>query len=335
MSQNRPFLRHPMAKWGLFMVALVALWFGAWLTFAWWLDGKLGEATTRLAKRGITIDCADRSVVGFPFRGGIACSDLSIDDRIHDFQLTSGPLRSAAQLYDPFKSVVEFDGPLMFSRLGFDLRADWQHMRLFFEAARGGFERTSLTYRQLDGDIQGRSFAATKGALHVRPTPQAAVDLDIAGTVDLVQFASTGFDPVNVAIDARLKDGYRDFIISRRAPVSWLRDGGNTTFRNLALTLPDGGVVAAMGDLLVNPDGTLSGEMKIGAQDIEKVAQWVAEINPEFGPMVAALGQGIAMLGKSHTIAGREMEAITVTIVGGEARVDFIQLGRIPPIPLQ
>ena len=70
---NRSLFSHPMAKWGLFMVFLFAVWFGGWFAFARFADNKIGEQVAAISQKGVIIDCQNRDIKGFPFRIGVHC----------------------------------------------------------------------------------------------------------------------------------------------------------------------------------------------------------------------------------------------------------------------
>ena len=338
MSDRKSFFRHGMAKWGLFMGALFALWFGGWLAVANWADGKIGDVITQLDKRNISISCSDREVRGFPFRLGIYCNDAGVNDQVHQFSVQTGTVRSAAQIYAPKKNVVEIDGPFTFDNPAVSLNANWELMRLYVEVERGGFDLLSSNFTKLEGTFNDLLFGSSKGEAHLRPTPPkpeqtggTGIDLDVASTLEGVVFDGSTETKADLVVDVTVERGYGDFIVKRRALNDWLADGARVEVRTLGLTTPGGGGLALAGPLQIHADGTASGDVKVGVDNLEELARWVTEVNPEFGPMITALGQGVSLLGRDEELSGRKMKVLDVKLVRGQASVAGLNIGVIPP----
>ncbi|MFD0914987.1 DUF2125 domain-containing protein [Pseudahrensia aquimaris] len=331
-AKERSLLGHPMAKWGLFMGLLFVVWFAGWFAIARFADGKVGEALANLEQRGIEISCSDRDIVGFPFRMGIACSSVDVADDVHDYALNAGGLRSAAQIYSPRKNVVEIASPFSFTAQGQEVNATWNMMRVFIAQQGHGFDRLSLNWTDLKAQGLNGELESSAGALHLRPNPDAVSDLDVAGNWDDLVVNGDASLRASIAYDTVLKAAYETIIEQRKRPIDWLKDGGEINVRSLFIVLPDGGRLALSGPLKVSADGMLNGSVNFGLDDADALAKFVAEINPEFGPIVLGLGQGINMLGSETAFGERSIKAVTVNIEDGWTQIGPLKLGRIPPI---
>jgi len=335
MAHQGSVFSHGMAKWGLFMAALFGLWFGGWFYAANWVDGKIATVLANLKQNDVTVECPQREMRGFPFRMGIYCQTLAIDDRVHGYQLQAGELRSVAQIYIPKENIIELDGPAKFSTGGFEIAADWQAMRTFFVATRGGFEGLSTHYRELSVDSAVGKFISKSGAVHLRPTPGAggnSVHLDVAINLENLHPVDGTSLAVSLKLDAMLADGYSAFVTRRERPMVWMKNKGEIQIRSAVLSLPDGGRLALSGPMKINADGTLSGTIRIGMKNKDSLMRWISAVNPQFAPVILGLGQGMDMLGQQQVFGSEKLKAIEVQIDRGRVRVGFFEVGEIPPL---
>lgn len=331
-APRRSFFAHPMAKWGLFMISLFVIWFAGWFAIAHFADGKIGQILSRLNDRGISIECGERKIVGFPFRLGVSCDDMVVDDSVHAYALSSGPVRSAAQLYAPRKNVVELSSPFTFQNANLSLTSQWDLMRLFVDAKSDGFELLSANWKNLQMQTSDALVKSDVGALHMRPNPQVSANMDVAGTINGLTVDGQDALRGSVSFDAELKSAYGDIVVARTRPIDWLKAGNEVSIKNLFIILPEGGRLALSGPLRVGENGMLNGTIRLGLDDVDKLAQFVTAINPEFGPVILGLGQGINMLGKDTDFGDRSLRAVPVEIKDGWTKVGFFKLGRLPPL---
>ncbi len=339
---SRSFFSHPMAKWGLFMGFLFALWFGGWFAFARYADGKIGEQITAVSEQGVNIDCQNRAIRGFPFRIGVFCDDLNISHNRDVFRFELGELRTAAQLYSPGTVIAELDGPFKTWQGTREITARWNQMRLFLDAnLTGGFELASLNFGAFAGEAGGSDIDIENGAVHFRPTPVAEgaekpdpVSLDGYVTFDNFALSNPKLEipPASLKIDATLVDGYTDLISRGQKLDTILRDGAEINLSTLLLSLPEGGRLAFSGPLTIDENGLVSGNVKIGIADPKAIGAWAKKVDQRLQQAVSGIGQAVAGMGKADTIDGQEMRTIVVTLDQGVLRLGFIQLARIPPL---
>ena len=324
---DRSLFSHPMAKWGLFMGFLFALWFGGWFAFARFADNKIAEQIAAVSQKGVIIECQNRDITGFPFRIGVYCEDLNISHKRDVFRFEFGELTTAAQLYAPGKLVAELAGPFKTWRGTQEITAKWDLMRLFLDAnLTGGFELASLNLDAFAGQVANSSIDFKKGTLHFRPTPKAedAADIDpisMDGALSLGNLSLSNpkleIPPASLSVDASLVDGYTDLITKGQKFASVVRDGADIEVRSLLLSLPEGGKLAFSGPLNIDENGLVSGKVKIGIADPKALGEWASKVNPQLQQAVAGIGQAVAGMGKADTIGGQELRTIVVTLNKG------------------
>lgn len=335
-AKEKTFWQHGMAKWGLFMGVIFALWFGGWFAFAHYVDGKLGEGIKQAEADGLKIGCENRDVIGFPFRIGVECDQTFITTKRDAFRLEAGALKTAAQLYAPGKMVAELSSPFRTWAGTEQVVGNWENLRLFANANfSGGFELVSLTSKALDLTAAGNTIKFAEGGVHLRPTPSQISNLDLAlntrglsGTFA----AAPNLPPLDMVVDAQLTDGYQQLILGRKPFRQMLREGLEAQIRSAVFTMEGDGQFAVAGPLSVHEDGTLSGKLRLGIANPDAVKTWVSQINPQLASVVGNLAQAVNGMGAATKFGTQDIPSIEVTITRGEAKLGFITLGKIPPI---
>ena len=339
MATTRPAWRHPMALWAGFIVLLFAGYAVGWFAYAGWLDGKVKDGLEDLESRGIEVVCSDRHMAGFPFRIGIRCTQLQVDDTAQNLIWSAGAVRSAAQIYDQRRNVIEVDGPLNVEGDDFAMKADWRSMRGYVELSDPAFEIASVSTDAFSADFEGGRFDTKSAAFHARPAPQSTGqasgrDLDVAGNftdavLDLVQQDTTRF---TLTHDQTLVGGYTAIVENGEAPIDFFKGGGELILRSVVLEPLSGGKLGLSGRLRLVDGGLLDGTLKIGLDDADAIGRFIAATQPEFGPLASGIAQGVGMLGQEATFGQSKMRAIEITLNRGRAKVGFIGLGKIPPL---
>ncbi len=93
------------------ILLVIALYTAGWFYAASTLKEKTLALLGDQQRHGVSALCQDAEYRGYPFRIGLFCSKVSIDDKTNGVSATFGALRSAAQIYQPNHIVWELDGP--------------------------------------------------------------------------------------------------------------------------------------------------------------------------------------------------------------------------------
>ena len=133
-------------RWLTAGIVLVAgIYSAGWFLAADQIEKRL---TARLADgqaAGLGGECTNMDVRGFPFRIGLFCDKVHLDDTRHGTSASFGALRTAAQVYQPGHAVIELDGPAEIRALpGLNVSADWTLLHASVRATLSGVDRTSL-----------------------------------------------------------------------------------------------------------------------------------------------------------------------------------------------
>ncbi len=308
------------------IVAVIGLYTAGWFYMAGVLQSQAGEALSRIERDGGVALCANREARGYPFRIGLFCDEIGITDANGKVEVRGRGLRTAAQVYDPFKIVGELDS----LRIGYpgsepDYTASASDMRFSAVVAQPMPERASLTLSgitvaadQETSDLV--SVTAAAGEAHMR---RNAGDVDIAMEArDIILAArgvTTSIAVPGVAVDFTIEDG-----VQRLERQTESLRGMSFVIRNASVSLGDEAGVRVSGPVSVDDDGLVDASLQIVVEKPESVAQRIGEALPEQKDRIQAAMTGFAALGDSPSLP--------LSIKKGVARIAFITLGQVPAV---
>lgn len=313
---------------GLFIVLLFGGYSAGWFWFAGKAENEVREAIAGLSRDGVSIECASPTIRGFPFRIGLFCDRLDYEDSARRISASAGSLRTAAQIYQPMRTVIELDGPLRVTAPDLpQLQFNWDLLHASARLANPLPERISVETRKLTGQAAFSDgpptplFTAEETQTHLRPN---GTNLDLAGT-----FTGLLVDPQ--AIDGRILpklDGSADTtlnngvaLVTSAQPV--LR-GQSGMIRSMTLTSGGSAGVALSGPWSINADGLVDADLKVIIQNPRDLSRILSDVIPEQRQQIGSVFSGLALLG--------DAPALPLRIVKGRATLGFIPLGMIPAV---
>jgi len=188
-----------------FLLVLVAAgtWSVAWYYIAQEAGVRIAEAIDEASGRGITLDCGDQEIGGYPFRIEFRCADpqLVIENASGQTTLRSQLLVGVALAYNLDQIIVELYGPTRIDT--FELGGARQNFTIATNKARASFDFTgtqvsaaSIVAENVEVAIPNLglgNFAETsvvsadRAVFHLRQADQTAVD--VAFTIDKYRLA--------------------------------------------------------------------------------------------------------------------------------------------------
>ncbi len=323
----------------LFLIA----YSGAWFFAANQIETRLAAFLVDRKANGSSAECDGMDVRGFPFRIGLFCNSVRLDDAGRGASASFGALRSAAQVYRPGHAIVELDGPaeVRFSP-GMTVSADWTLLHASVQATLSGLNRTSITYDQLagtailpafeddaaPGDTHKFIFNAGHGEAHLR---QNGADLDAALSVDKFDLKLDDglslLPPVNASADLTFVD--RASLMQRG---SWRPDalrGSKGEMRNVTLDLGNGMVTTASGPFSVNDQGLISGEFSVTMKNIDGWRQNLVKVFPDKDDTVMV--NNIANM-LTALADGKNEATVKLNVRDGIAFLAFFPIGELPQL---
>lgn len=317
---------------GLAVAAFCLIYTGAWF----WGTGKARAwLTSELANRrfnGISITCNDADVKGFPFRFGLSCGSISAQGAIPGSQASFGALRSAAQVYAPGHSVFELDGPAVI-RTGHGVLAtiNWSLLHGSIVASLDGIDRTSIetsqTKAELSSSFTNDSAELTfeHGELHLRRNNG---DLDVATYSTGTHLTSTmpfsQLPPFGFTAELTIAD-YASFLAGQRpAPDTTIKG----QIHQFLFDFGDQGKLKLSGPFSRSPDGLISGEFDLEADNFTVLADTLKQAFPDARQTIDLSRQ----LLKGMTSDGKTARVHIAVKNGAMYLGGFIPLGTIPPV---
>lgn len=318
---------------GTGVVAAVALYTGGWFYAANQLQSRLTAFLGRDHASGVSVNCPDMEFRGYPFRIGLFCSKVTVDDLPNGISATFGALRSAAQVYAPWQAVWEMDGPAeVRAAPGLTLSADWDRLQSSVRAGLDGVNQTSVLAEGVTASLFA-TYASPKldlemkrGELHLR---RSGADMDAALLFE--------------AANAKIKDDPRqlptlsasaDLTLVDKANLMNGRDDSGTgpygmkgEMRRLVADLGEGRVITLSGPFSINDEGLISGKFRV---EIEKVKAWQEALSAAFPEAQKSFNLAGSLL--KSLASGKDDTTINLTVTDGVVTLSFIPIGIIPPI---
>lgn len=315
------------------VVLVIALYTGAWFYAASVLrENTLAFLGSREA-RGFSAQCADAEYRGYPFRIGLFCSKVAIDDQVNGISGNFGALRSAAQVYDPGHIVWEMDSPAeVRTSRGLAFSTTWKTLQSSLTAKLKGVERASMVIQDgktiIVSSANGQAFdiSAARTEVHLR---QNGPDLDAAVTLADTDTAVNGTSQLLPRLTAAV-----NLTLAGRAGMIDGSDLNGNTLRNtkgemreLRADLGEGRVMLLSGPFSFDGEGRMSGKLKLR---IEQLAAWQQSLGKAFPDIAQTLETAVSML---TALGGGTNASLDITIKRGKILAGgLIPIGEIPPI---
>lgn len=303
----------------LILFALTA-YAGGWY---WAADRLVTEVRARTGDLpgGRRIACDDPEARGFPFRIGLYCARTGYgqDGRL---AVEAGALRSAAQVYNPFRVVAELDGPARLTFAGFvPFDIAWRNAQASARLARPLPELVSTDFHDLSvtADVAGdpRLLSADRFQVHMRP---AGDDIEIG--LRFEAFATgevlTGGEmaPLAGVVDVVWRDGARR--IGRDMA------GSRFVVRNIEFAGPGGARLTAAGTAEFRQDRFLDADLTLTAENVAAVTAILTRAFPAAAAQITSVAAGLSAMGARPSLP--------FTIKDGTMSLGFLPIGYIPPL---
>jgi hypothetical protein len=318
---------------GAGVVVVVGVYTAGWFYAASLLKEKTLALLGQQQQRGMTAECVDAEYRGYPFRIGLFCAKVAVDDRENGVSATFGALRSAAQIYQPSHVVWELDSPAETrTSHGLTASSQWDRLQSSLTTTLGGIERSSTVIDELRTNIvstktsQAFDLAVNQVEMHLR---QNGADLDAALTLEDTDIAAQGLAQLMPRFTATA-----NITLANKAVLLQGRGAGHRLYgtqgemRQLDVDLGNGQLVSMTGPFSIDDEGRISGKLKL---QVEKIGAWRDQLKlvfPEASSNIDTAGKMLSAL-----TGGGDRASLDLTLNRGRVLVGgFIPLGEIPPI---
>lgn len=326
-SSEAPKPKKSYSRRFFWLAVFIVILFGGYSAGWYYVADRILQATkvaiAEANRDGVTAECANPAMHGYPFRIGVYCDSVAYDNSGEQVAFAAGNLRTAGQIYDPARIVAELDGP---ARLDLpeeqQIELSWDALRASVRLAQPLPERLSIEGNAMTVVAGGKSLGkADAFEAHARPS---GADLDLASSVDgLAVDPAMAPDRKLPVLSSRSDISIKDGVALLQAGAKSLR-GTSGTIRTLELSSgPDTGFGLA-GTFSVDADGLVDADLQLTIRDPKGLSVVLADAIPEERNTIEAGFSGLVSLGAQPSLP--------VFIRKGAARLGFIQLGQIPPV---
>ncbi len=320
---------------GVLVVVAAAVYSGGWMLAATMMQKRVAELLSGGNAPGAEVHCKDMDIRGYPFRIGLFCSAITVDDRFNGISASLGAFRSAAQVYAPSHFVWEMDSPAeLRSALGFSFSVQWDTLRSSVSAWFDGLSRSSLVAEGVKVDVtavaDGKTVAVRSehGEFHIRRNGE---DLDAAvlvtnASVLMPKATPLTLPPVSTSLDVTLLGKAALLDPAHDAAAAELY-GSKGEIRRLVIDLGEGRVLTASGPLSVGDDGNLSGKLHL---ELEKVEGWKEALTTAFPNSSEDFDNAAKVL--AALFGGKDSGSAELILHEGVVSVGIIPIGILPPL---
>jgi hypothetical protein len=332
-KENRSPASRKILLLGIAVIVGILVYSGLWWGAAGAVEKKLVEILGGDNPAAIEAECSDMKVGGFPFRLGVTCTKLAVDDHFHGLSATFGALRSVAQVYAPGRVLWELDGPAeVRSSLGFSLALQWTKLRSSLSAGLSGLDRSSIEAKDLHSlltaKIDGETVAAKAphAEAHVRRSED---DLDLAilvkDAVLSLRDRPSLLPPLSASVDMTLvgKAKYLDLEGDRGEGLY----GSDGEIRRFVADMGEGRMLTLSGPVSVGTDGMLSGKLHV---EVEGIKAWLETLGRAFPDERETIDNAANVLGA--LFSGSDKGSATLTVTDGVVSLGIFPIAVLPPI---
>lgn len=312
---------------------VVGVYTAGWFYAASMLKEKTLALLGEQQQRGMTAQCVNAEYRGYPFRIGLFCEKIAVDDSKNGISASFSALRSAAQVYQPSHIVWELDSPAEArSSHGLTASSQWERLQSSLTTTVSGIDRSATVIDQLRTNIvstktnQAFDILVKQAEIHLR---QNGADLDAALTLEDTDISAHGLPQLMPRFTATA-----NVTLANKAALLDGRDASRGVYglqgevRKLDLDLGNGQLVSMTGPFSIDDEGRISGKLKL---QVEKIGAWRNQLKQAVPGAASSIDTAAKML--SALTGGGDRASLDVTLNRGRVLVGgFIPLGEIPPI---
>lgn len=325
-------------KWIAFSAAVALVtggWTAGWVYVRSEVENGLDRAIADLAVEGVTIDCPERGVGGWPFRIDLSCTTptLALPNGV---KASAGALRAVTVVTDIDLVVVELDAPVAASGPdGEELTADFSLLQASIRRGAEGLGRVSVAADGLtlaasrDGTTAGR-LGAARAEVHLLPVEghpaDRQVSIALTQAVPLLGGADILPAPADLTLYTTITEA--ESALMAADPLRGLAEaGGSVEILQAGLQL-GGTRLDVTGRASLNGDGTLDGALTATGTGFD----WLTTAAREGRPVptaLSSLGAGFLLIGRPVADGARQIE---VGIDDGSVLANGTRLIQLPPL---
>ncbi len=320
----------------LIIVATLAVgWSVGWFWLAGMLERNADTVFIEIARRGVEVDCRDRSVIGFPFALRVACAQTGIAERSTGTTARLGTVTGGASVFAPTTARMDMTSPAFVESPLLERPAEirWRNAGVDVGLGMNGprdvsFDAAGLSAAFELTDLPDPGLVAARALGTLSPTDDGGTDAAVTFTDLALSANGTAFPPVSGSASGQLSVPPRALLAGRAglaAPIA---------ARDIDIALDSGGArLSAQGELSVDAEGILDGVITLRIAGAEALSTFIAALPPQTQNLANAVVGALYAFGRPTMVDGQPGSEVVVEIERGAARIGLFEMS-LPRLPI-
>ncbi len=316
------------------LVILAIAWSGGWFWLARWAGQTATTTFEELAENGVTVDCQNRAVVGFPFALRIACAETAVAERSTETKASLAGLLGGATMFAPLTVRIAMTSPARVdSALLGAAEMQWDAAAISVGMGTNGPRDVTFDTADLTGEFSSPVLPVQKVAARsaeglLAPSANGGTDVAVSFSDLGVSLGGHDFPLVTGSAAGELSVPPRALLAGRAAMQAPI------TMRAIDIALESGGAkLKAEGEIAVDAEGVLDGAITLRVAGAAALPALIAALPPAWQKLGNVVAGGLFAFGKATTLDGEPASELTVEINQGDAKIGPIEFG-LPRVPL-
>lgn len=308
----------------LVLAALAGGYSWAWFHYAGELRTAAAASLATLSADGRKAECPDMATSGFPLSLRLSCTGFAYRDASEGIAVETGPVRSAAKVYDPFAVDSTFEEPATVALEGMPaLHLTWASLTAHTRLARPLPEHVAVAGSDVSVSLEnGGQRLLHMGTAQLRASPDGT-DLDLTLAFEKLAVGESLTPGIDLPpLDGRTQVTVENGIALLARPPRSLR-GLSAKVENASLSSGEAKFTIS-GPVAVDANGLVDAQLTITVEQPRQIAALLGDALPRMRGEIDTAFSGLAMLGDNPTLP--------LKIENGEASIGFIRIGKLPPL---
>jgi hypothetical protein len=312
---------------GIIVVILAALWAGGWFWLARMVEANAEPALEEIAERGVSVECPERTVGGFPFALRVTCGETAVAERSTGTRADFAGATGGASVFRPLTAEIALRSPARVESPLFEgpLEVRWNEAEVDVGLGFDGPKTYAFEAAEILGvltlpGLPEQTLAATAAEAHLAPSENG-------GSAIALAFADLSFVDGDTRYPLLTGSAIAEVSVPPRA-LARGRDGIALPVeaRGVRIILESGGARFMLeGDIAVSEEGTLDGTIILRIAGIDAFHDFIAGLPEDMQRIGNAVVAGMLISGQPTEIDGKQGSEVRIPIDGNRAKIGLLE----------
>jgi hypothetical protein len=312
---------------GIIVVILAAIWVGGWFWLARMVEANAEPALDEIAERGVSVECPNRTIGGFPFALRVTCGETAVAERSTGTRADFAGATGGASIFRPLTAEIALNSPgrVESPLLEGPLEVRWSEAAVDVGLGLDGPKNYSFDATQILGTLTlpglpEQTLAATTAEAHLAPSEDG-------GSAIALAFADLSYVEGDTRYPLLTGSAIGEISVPPRA-LARGRDGIELPVeaRGVRIMLESGGARFVLeGDIAMSENHTLDGTIIVSIAGIDAFHDFIAALPEEMQRIGNAVVAGMLISGQPTEIDGKQGSEVRIPIDGSRAKIGLIE----------